>query len=312
MNSIYDTIKTAIDEASVFSEIQPTLPDQGDVVLRPGEVWVPGAYEATILRSDFRIKQHPWTNLRTARIIKKAAEKPTGDNIKKAEASIVHYSAISITDPVLSFLVALKADKNKLRKIALSMATKSEKREPVKFAIALLGFCGQEEDADVIQVLASHEEFTFYGAIALKNILPEEEAQQRLLSLASQLKGWGKISILYELDYTKPEIRRWVLAYGCDNRIGLSYLANVCAIKGKLLDVLQTMIAENTVPEDDLFAGICAIFRGLLENDPENDGIYDYPDAKAAAAAFRTLAERDTPERQREAKDVLDALAELF
>lgn len=76
--------------------------------------------------------------------------------------------------------------------------------------------------------------------------------------------------------------------------------------------MLQTLIAENTVPEDDLFAGICAIFRGLLENDPENDGIYDYPDAKAAAAAFRALAERDTPERRREAKDILDTLTELF
>lgn len=311
MNSIYETIKAAIDADTIFSE-PPTLPDAGDIQLRDGERWVPGAYEATVLRSDFRIKQHVWVNFRIAGTVKKASEQPSADHLKKAEAQIVKYSALSIADPVLSFLVSLKADKAKLRKIALKLATESKKRESVKFAIVLLGYCGQEEDARILRDLSSHEEFTFYGAVALKNILPAEEAQRQLLSLASRLHGWGKIAILYELDYENPEIRHWALAYGCENQIGLSYLANVCAIKGKLLDELETLAAEDKIPEEDLFDGICNIFRGLLENDPKNDGIYEYPDAKAAAAAFRTLTEQDTPERQAAAADILDALSKIF
>lgn len=312
MDSIFDTIKAVINEETIVSEDQPLLPDQGDIVLRPGENWIPGAFEATLLRSDFSIKQHAWTNFRIARIIKKLAEQPSADNREKAEAIITKYSAISIVDPVLSFLHALKADKKNLRKAALCLATESDKREPVKFAVALLGYCGKEEDADMIQMLSSHEEFTYYGVITLKNILPAEEAQQKLLSLASQLRGWGKISIMYELDYTKPEIRHWVLAYGCDNRIGLSYLANVCAIKGKLLETLQEINEKKEVPEEDLFTGICTIFRGLLENDPKNDGIYEYPDAKSAAAALRILVENSSPERQEEAADILSTLDQLF
>ena len=52
------------------------LPDSGDLHLRPGEAWVPGAFEGILLRTDSRIKQHVVVNYRIANRVKKQALRP--------------------------------------------------------------------------------------------------------------------------------------------------------------------------------------------------------------------------------------------
>ena len=301
MNSIYEVIK---------NNPQDPLPDQHELVLREGESWVPGAYEGTLMRSDFSIKQHVLTNYRVARKVRKFALDPTPAYQKAVEDCLTKYSAISLVDPILSFLETMHTDSQQLLDAALLLATRSEHREPVKLAIALLGYAGKgnTEAADIVKLLSCHDEFTVYGAVALKNILPKEEADSALLELGETLTGWGKIALMYELDYSLPEARQWTLQKGCRNGIGLSYLANVCAIKGRLKDYLFEREMEFQPVEDAYFPGICDIFRGLLEDDPDNDGIYEYPDAVAAANAFRTTLKMSTLDKQEAAQDIITLL----
>lgn len=301
MSTIYEVIEK--DPAGA-------LPDQNELVLREGEVWVPGAYEGTLMRSDFSIKQHVVTNYIAARRVRKFALAPTLDNQKAVENCISKYSAISLADPVLSFLEHMHTDKQKLLEAAFILATQSGRREAVKLAIVLLGFCGQgnARAAHIVETLSRHDEFAAYGVVALKNILPKEEADTVLTELGEELSGWGKIALMYELDYSLPAVRSWTLQKGCRNSIGLSYLANVCAIKGRLKDYLLEREMEFEPIEPEYFPGICDIFRGLLEENSENDGIYEYPDAVAAADCLRTTLKMSPPEMQEAAKDIVALL----
>lgn len=54
--SIYEFLKEKNTENTASDSC--SLPDSGDLCLRAGEAWVPGAFEGTILRTDIRIKQH--------------------------------------------------------------------------------------------------------------------------------------------------------------------------------------------------------------------------------------------------------------
>ncbi len=301
MSTIYKVIK---------ENPSGSLPDQDELVLREGEVWVPGAYEGTLMRSDFSIKQHVLTNYMAARRVRKFALNPTGDNMKSVENCVSKYSAISLADPVLSFLDRFHTDKKKLLDAALMLAAQSERREAVKLAIALLGFCGKgsAEAAHIVKTLSRHDEFAAYGVVALKNILPKEDADTALMELGETLTGWGKIALMYELDYSLPQVRSWTLKSGCRNSIGLSYLANVCAIKGRLKDYLFEKEAEFEPIDAEYFPGICDIFRGLLEDNAENDGIYEYPDAVEAANYLRTTLKMSPPEMKDAAKDIVELL----
>lgn len=301
MSSIYEVIEK--DPAGV-------LPDQNELVLREGEHWVPGAYEGILMRSDFSIRQHVVTNYMAARRIRKFALDPTVNNQKSIEDYISKYSAISLADPVISFLAHMHTDKQKLLEAAFILATQSERREAVKLAIVLLGFCGEGNvrAAHIVKTLSCHDEFAAYGVVALKNILPKEEADAVLMELGETLSGWGKIALMYELDYSLPEVRSWTLQKGCRNSIGLSYLANVCAIKGRLKDYLMEREMEFEPIAPEYFPGICDIFRGLLEDNSENDSIYEYPDAVAASDCLRTTLRMSSSEMQEAAKDILALL----
>ena len=127
-------------------------------------------------------------------------------------------------------------------------------------------------------------------------------------ALGEKLSGWGKIALMYELDYTDATVREWTLRKGCCNTIGLSYLANVCAIKGKMKDYLKNLEDSNQSLDSQLATGICNIFNGLLEDHSKNDGIYEYPDAKESARLFRALAEVSSEEVKDICKDVIHML----
>ncbi len=299
---------------SIFETVKENpanpLPDQQDLTLQSEELWVAGAYEGTLLRSDFSIKQPLLVNYWVARKIKKYILQPSEKNRKAAESCISKYSAISLADPVLSFLSGMQLEPSKMYQAARTLAVSSSHRETVKFAIALLGYCGKgnKEAANTVKILSHHDEFAFYGIVALKNILPEEEATEVLLSLGEKLTGWGKIALMYELDYSREDVRSWTLKKGCRNCIGLSYLANVCAIKGKLKEYLLEKEMEFEPIDSDYFQGICDIFRGLLEENQKNDGIYEYPEAVAAANSLRTVLKFSPKEMQEAAGDIITQL----
>ncbi len=289
--SIYTFLKdTAADDTGFAGDTCAPLPDQRDLVLRAGESWVPGAYEGIILRSTQRIKRSAAFNFFFAQTIRRQIHAPTEARRAKIERTICENSAIAMIDPLLSFLHKSGPERSAVRDTALLLVKESEKRELVKVGIALLGQYGETEDKALLRLLGSHEEFAMYAAVAVRNLLPQNEANAFLLELAGRLHGWGKIAVIYELNYSLQESRDWVLRRGCKNDIALSYLANVCAIKGKMADALTAVQASEALPDEELLRGICDIFSGLLEEHPTNDGISDYPDAYRASAAFCGIA----------------------
>ncbi len=291
------------------------LPDGGDLCLRPGETWIPGAFEGILLRTDTRIKQHVLVNYHIACAVKRQALRPSDKHRRKMLRLLTKYSAISLADPLCSLCAALKLLKTTerkaaLRTLAVDLVAKSEKREPVKIGIALLGICGKEEDMELLRPLGRHDEFTLYVAGTAVRLLQPAARNRYLMDLTEAISGWGKISVLYELDYTDPAVRLWALKSGCFNTVGLSYLANVCATKGRLADVLSEINSGAIEADPGLFKGICDIFTGLLHPNSCNDGLSEYADARVSAERFTLLCKQNPAlaETDSRAEEITDGL----
>lgn len=293
--SIYEFLLDKLNKGESYSDIK--LPDHMDLNLSEDQLWVPGAFEGIILRDNYGIKQHLLVNYKIARMIRKQIENPSPGNCEKAEAAIRKYAAITIADPVLSIMLSrYRVDKDKMRTEALRMMTESDKREIVKFGIALWGQCGKPEDVEIIKVLGRHEEFSLYCAGAIHVNMPGRGGNDILIYLSENLKGWGKIAVAYEFDYTQIEARYYSVAEGCENTIGLSYLSNVCATKGKMTEIMQEMLDGKEefgkFSRRQMFKGFCDIFTGLLENHTTNDDMCNYKHSKKAARLFKEITEK--------------------
>lgn len=293
--SIYDFLLDKLNKGEDYSD--SILPDHADLNLPEDQSWVPGAFEGIVLRDNYGIKQHLLVNYKIARTIRRQIENPCPANREKAETVIRKYAAITITDPVLSIMLSrYRVNKDNMRTEALRMMTESDKREIVKFGIALWGQCGQPEDVEIIKVLGRHEEFSLYCAGAIHVNMPGPGGNDILIYLSENLKGWGKIAVAYEFDYTQKEARYYSVAQGCENTIGLSYLSNVCATKGKMTEIMQEMLDGKEefgkFSSKQMFKGICDIFTGLLENHQTNDDITNYKHSKKAARLFKDITEK--------------------
>jgi len=269
------------------------LPDHGDLGENGGQ-WVPGAYESLLMRSDYSIRRPALLNLSLALKARKQMKQPSDAHAAAFESAVLGAGgAISVVDPLISFLYKLRVDREKARTEALRLATESDKRELVKTGIALLGVYGNAaEDVPVLEVLAAHEEFTFFCAPAIHTLCGEEGVNAVLLPLARRLDGWGKTAILYELNYEAPEAREFCLLEGCRNRLGTAENANVCATKGGLSECLSGLLEGDNPPDPALFAGICDIFEGLTAYDGQHDSLNDYKHGNAARAAFAELLKK--------------------
>lgn len=310
--SIYDYLKEK--STSEIAEMGYRLPD---VDLEKGDVWVPGAYEGIILRSTRSVKLHTIINFRTALAVKKQALKPSEKHMAKLTKKLMKYPAISLVDPVCSYCVAFKIIKNEekkaaLRELALDLAKNAVNREPVKMGIALLGMAGKEEDLPVLEVLGKHDEFTLYCAGSAARILEGKKKNDFLMKLGDNTQGWGKISVLYELDYKHEDARLWAVKRGCRNTVGFSYVANVCAIKGNMADVLAKLSAGEIEEKEaeEILHGVCDIFTGLLNPDENQDGIREYGEAKRAGEALRNICQNmsELAEKDERAQKIVESL----
>ena len=176
------------------------------------------------------------------------------------------------------------------------------------------------EDIDVLLTLARHEEFTFYAAPALRALAGPDKVNSLLLPLCRLVDGWGKTAILYELNYTPAatgteaagtdatgtdaagtevaqadneyraeKVYDYLLRHGCENRLGPALNANLCATKGRLAGKLESICAGETVPDRELWTGICEIMWGLTAFDGVNDSLNDYKSGIRARDAFASL-----------------------
>ena len=289
--SIYEYLK-----GKTSSEIVEAGYKLPDLDVEKSEMWVPGAYEGIMLRSNVVFKVHTGINFLTALSVRKQTIKPSEKNKSKMLNKLLKYPAIYTVDPICSFCVAFKMIKKEnqreaLRILALDLAKNSTKREIVKFGIALLGICGKKEDLSILLVLGAHDEFTLYSVGSAQRLLKGKELNDFLFDLGEKADGWGKLSFLYALDYSEEKAKLWAVKKGCKNTVGLSYAANVCATKGCMADILRKI--ENGEYEQteasEIFRGVCDIFSGLLWPEENQDGIKEYGEALRAAASFKNI-----------------------
>lgn len=150
-------------------------------------------------------------------------------------------------------------------------------RGPLKLGIVLLGVTGSEEDVPDLVILARHDEFALYAAVAVGNLL--DDPTEALWEMARRVHGWGKIHVverLFDRVEDRPDIRAWLLRHGCANEVMPEYLAYGCAVSGRLIEALTT--AE---PDDELLDEASLILTSLLHGGPAA-GIESYEEGVLA------------------------------
>jgi hypothetical protein len=171
-----------------------------------------------------------------------------------------------------------------LHKFAQFLAIRSPDREPVKFAIALLGLIAEPADKETVLLLGKHDEFTLYTTVALSNMLENPEAE--LWELAKTVHGWGRIQLVERLAaFDNPEIKQWLIREGYRNTVMYEYLAYLCATQGGL-----KMALSNAVIDDELLTSAGEIIDALIAGGPAED-IDNYEEAAYVLSRYLTHVE---------------------
>lgn len=161
-------------------------------------------------------------------------------------------------------------------------------REPLKLGMVLLGATVIPEDLEDLMVLARHDEFALYAAIAVCNLL--EHPGDMLWAMAKRLHGWGRIHVVERLAQCaddRRDIQEWLLRQGWRNEVMSQYLACACATGG---DLRGALAAESV--DDELLDAACEMLTAMLTDGPSDD-IDHYTDgAPALAHLLRHLRQR--------------------
>lgn len=154
----------------------------------------------------------------------------------------------------------------------------AREREALKLGLLLLGMYGQPSDLQTLRILARHDEFTLFAALAAARLV--SEPLDLWWEMARDVRGWGKVHLVEricevmvesESAADRDDIRAWLLREGCDNEILPEYLACRCAVAGRLHEALAQ-------PEIDaaLLDGASLIVESLLKADGPTGDITDY------------------------------------
>jgi hypothetical protein len=158
-------------------------------------------------------------------------------------------------------------DSERLWAIGKWLVETATHREPLKLGILILGLGATDDDIETLKVLARHDEFTLFAAVAIGNLC--ENPADHWLELARTVRGWGKIHLVERLTEWAPEradIRDWLLREGCGNEVEEGYLAYLCASAG---DLAGALAAEEI--DDQLLDGALTITLSLIEGGPSVD-----------------------------------------
>ncbi len=215
------------------------------------------------------------------RALKVVLDDASSGKIRKLYDQLLGAGVLEFIDPLLQLIVEKQdLDAERLEELAVWIAENAPDREPVKFAIAVLGIVQGSDHSALLLTLGRHEEFTLYSAVALSNA-GGAEADKRLFELAQHVDGWGRIQIVERLaDTTDPRIKSWMLREGYQNSIMYEYLAYTCAVAGGLRAEL-----EKSVVDPDVLDGAADIIQALVTGGPA-ENMDDYADGAVAVERF--------------------------
>jgi len=264
-NSILNFLSSNLDDKGNLTELVNDLPDEkkDDEEVR----FAPGLMDAMFGADGSDNSKNKISKL--SKHLKNVATK--GDKISEQEfyrISTENEGIIGIIDGFLRTVVndALPIQPY-LFNYAKDLATKTDKRNAVKFGISILGICQNKSVLNAIKILGLHDEFTVYSAIAIANL--SDNVENDLWELAQKVDGWGKIQLVNRLarpELSKP-IKDWLIFDGYKNSIMYEYLAYTCAINGELHKKL-----ESEQIEYQLFKSASEIIEALIvEHSPSED-----------------------------------------
>src|SRR5690554_2125307 len=221
-NSILKFLSSNLDENDHLSEKAHDLPDEkkDDEKVR----FAPGLMDAMFGADDSDDSKKRIREL--TKHLKRVASK--GDKINEQEFYRLiteNEGVIGIIDDFLQVVVndSLPIEPY-LFNYAKDLTTKTDKRNAVKFGIAILGLCQNKSVLNDIKILGLHDEFTVYSTIAIANL--SDNVENDLWELAQKVDGWGKIQLVDRL--ARPELREpikdWLILDGYKNSIMYEYL----------------------------------------------------------------------------------------
>jgi hypothetical protein len=279
--SIFQLIKSNVDSSTGRLLENLELPDerraQGDSKIR----WAAGAADGVATRHMGSSKQKATTK-RAATLIAEIAEGGEMRPQKALYSLLRDESALDIVDEVLRVLTARQVPiEPHLSRLAVRLATESADRGPVKFGLALVGALQLREHVDTAITLGTHDEFTLFAAVALKNML--DDSSPALWDLARRVDGWGRIQVVERLVPTdSPEIQRWLRTEGFRNSIMYEYLSHTAAVHGRLRQGLEAP----SVGAAELMAASEIISALISGNGAPAEGIDAYDDAAEACRLY--------------------------
>lgn len=280
--SIYQWLSQWEEETDVLPDEAQTLPDEQPQA--SNEIsWAAGALDG-VLGHHLGASQGESLSVEILHLLTQATQNPDNNAVAKLYALVKKDSPLSYIDDLLPMLVQLPESSVKnLQAFAVWLATNAPDRNPVKFAIALLGYFPSKENARILQILGSHDEFALYAIVALGKMLPAERYDEVWLEMAKKVDGWGRIHLIEHLyEEVSPAIADWLLRTGYSNSVMNEYTAWQCAEYGQLDKALQGKV------DDELLAGAGQILDALIQGGPSRD-IHDYD---AGAVACQRYLER--------------------
>jgi hypothetical protein len=214
------------------------LPDEEIVIAGKGLPWALGALDGVLGHHLANSKDSEAAN-KVLESLRAFIKKATDERASSLYSLLLEQSALAYVDQLLEAVSgADDLDVERMHAIAHWLAIGAADREPIKFAIALLGVCHGSDDRDLLLTLGRLEKFTLFASVALRN--SSDDPELSLWALGCLVNGWGRIQIIERLAETKDEqIKAWMLREGYENEIMQEYTALICATTGDLLSALR-------------------------------------------------------------------------
>jgi hypothetical protein len=136
--------------------------------------WIAGAVDGVMNHHGFEPDTLGTQQTRNEIVsaVKKLLSRSTSENLSALYSLIRGEKLLSEVGELEQSVSEKLMPRSKLRLAALGrfLATMGDERETVKFGIVLIGMSGDESERAMLELLATHDEFTLYAAQALSRV----------------------------------------------------------------------------------------------------------------------------------------------
>ena len=140
-------------------------------------------------------------------------------------------------------LAASDIDRESIASLARMLATEAPDTPAIDFALALMRVFPSEDAADVAHVLGRHDAFTKKAIAVLAAV--SDDVDQALWALAREVHDWGRVYCVQRLWKSgRDDIREWLLFEGHRTEALPSYVTQMCAERGNLVERLRASRIE--------------------------------------------------------------------